>query len=155
MCCPSPTATSAGLRKLFERAIGGFYEVVLSPQGWRVLKGRTLHWQIERKTPDIERMLPNMRTDIVLEHGSTSRRIVIDTKFNSILTSGWYRDETLRSGYLYQMYAYLQSQSGRGDPAADHAEGLLLHPCTGASIDEGRRDPGSSHPVRYRRSVSL
>ena len=144
---PLPDRDERWVRKLFERAIGGFYEVVLSQQGWRVHKGRTLHWRIERKTPDIERMLPNMRTDIVLEHGSTSRRIVIDTKFNSILTTGWYRDETLRSNYLYQMYAYLQSQSGHGDPVADRAEGLLLHPCTGSNIDEGVVI--QRHPIRF------
>ena len=144
---PLPDRDERWVRNLFERAIGGFYDVVLRSQGWRVAKGRTLRWQIERRTPDIERMLPTMRTDIVLEHGSASRRIVIDTKFNSILTSGWYRDETLRSGYLYQMYAYLQSQSGRGDPVADHAEGLLLHPCTGPSIDDAVVIQG--HPIRF------
>ena len=36
-----------------------------------------------------------------LEHDASDRRIVIDTKFTSILTDGWYRDETLRSGYLF------------------------------------------------------
>jgi 5-methylcytosine-specific restriction enzyme subunit McrC len=65
-------------------------------------------------------------TDIVLNHPLAGRRIVIDTKFNELLTRGWYRDETLRSGYLYQIYAYIRSQSGRGDKLADQAEGLLL-----------------------------
>ena len=78
---------------------------------------------------------------------AASRRIVIDTKFNSILTSGWYRDETLRSGYLHQMYTYLQSHSGRGDPVSDHAEGLLLHPCSGPTMDEAVVIHGSSRPV--------
>ena len=45
----------------------------------------------------------------------SGRRIVIDTKFTSIVTAGWYREETLRSGYVYQIYAYLRSQVGRGD----------------------------------------
>jgi 5-methylcytosine-specific restriction enzyme subunit McrC len=35
------------VRRLFERAIGGFYEVVLSPHGWRIGCGGTLSWQIE------------------------------------------------------------------------------------------------------------
>ena len=144
---PRPDRDERRVRKLFERAIGGFYKVVLSPQGWRVLQGHTLNWRIERKTTEIDRILPTMRTDIVLEQRLTARRIVIDTKFNSILTSGWYRDETLRSTYLYQMYAYLRSQSGRGDPVADHAEGLMLHPCTGPSIDEAVVIQG--HPIRF------
>jgi len=32
-----------------------------------------------------------MRTDIVLDHATSGRRIVIDTKFTSIVTRGWYR----------------------------------------------------------------
>ena len=77
-----------------------------------------------------------MRTDVVLIHAFTGRRIVIDTKFTSIVTSGRYRDETLRSGYVYQIYAYLQSQFGRGDPLADCASGLLLPPSVGDAVDE-------------------
>jgi 5-methylcytosine-specific restriction enzyme subunit McrC len=77
-----------------------------------VLCGGTLSWQIEQKTSGIDKILPTMRTDVVLDHPSTGRRIVIDTKFTSILTSGWYREETLRSGYVYQIYAYLRSRLG-------------------------------------------
>jgi 5-methylcytosine-specific restriction enzyme subunit McrC len=77
-----------------------------------------------------------MRTDVVLDHAPSGRRIVIDTKFTSIVTAGWYREETLRSGYVYQIYAYLRSQAGRGDPLADSASGLLLHPSVGAEVDQ-------------------
>ena len=124
------------IRRLFEKAVGGFYDVVLQPQGWRVRCGGTLGWQIEQKTPGIDRILPTMRTDVVLDHAPSGRRIVIDTKFTSIVTSGWYREETLRSGYVYQIYAYLRSQVGRGDPLADCASGLLLHPSVDSAVDE-------------------
>lgn len=124
------------IRRLFERAIGGFYDVVLSPKGWRVHCGRTLDWQIEHQTTGINKILPMMRTDVVLDHAPSGQRIVIDTKFTSIVTSGWYREKTLRSGYLYQMYAYLRSQVGYGDSLADRASGLLLHPAIGEMIDE-------------------
>ena len=49
---------------------------------------------------------------------------------------GWYREETLRSGYVYQIYAYLRSQVGRGDSLADYASRLLLHPSVGEAVDE-------------------
>jgi len=124
------------VRRLFERAVGGFYDVVLSPQGWLVRCGGTLSWQIEQKTPGIDQILPTMRTDVVLDHAPSGRRIVIDTKFTSIVTAGWYREETLRSGYVYQIYAYLRSQVGRGDGLADSATGLLLHPSVGGMVDE-------------------
>ena len=124
------------VRRLFEKAVGGFYDVVLQPQGWRVRCGGTLGWQMEQKTSGIDKILPTMRTDVVLDHAPSGRRIVIDTKFTSIVTSGWYREETLRSGYVYQIYAYLRSQVGRGDPLADSAIGLLLHPSVGDAVDE-------------------
>lgn len=131
-----PDRDEVWVRRLFERAVGGFYDVVLSPQGWRVRQGGALGWQIEGKTLGIDDILPTMKTDIVLDHPPSGRRIVIDTKFTSISTRGRYREETLRSGYLYQIYAYLRSQVGRGDPLADSACGLLLHPSVGQMVDE-------------------
>ena len=144
---PLPDREERWVRRLFERALGGFYDVVLSPQGWHVAAGRALAWQIEWASPGVDRILPNMRTDIVLDQPASNRRIVIDTKFTSILTRGWYRDETLRSGYLYQIYAYLRSQGGRGDTFADNAEGLLLHPSVGESVDEAVVVQG--HRIRF------
>ena len=135
------------VRRLFEKAVGGFYDVVLQPQGWRVWCSGTLSWQIEQKTAGIDKILPSMRTDVVLDHPITGRRIVIDTKFTSIVTNGWYREETLRSGYVYQIYAYLRSQVGRGDALADFASGLLLHPAIGQIVDETVAIQG--HHVRF------
>ena len=145
---PRPDRDEQWVRGLFERAVRGFYGVVLNGEGWRVEPGGTrLDWPIERSTPDIGRILPAMRTDIVLEHCPSGRRIVIDTKFNAILTSGWYREETLRSGHLYQIYAYLRSQAGQGDSMADRAEGVLLHPSVGRSVDETAVIQG--HAIRF------
>jgi 5-methylcytosine-specific restriction enzyme subunit McrC len=135
------------VRRLFERAIGGFYDVVLSREDWRVQCGGTLGWQIQGKTAGIEKILPTMRTDVVLTHAASGRRIVIDTKFTSIVTSGWYREETLRSGYVYQIYAYLRSQVGRGDALADSASGILLHPSVGDEVDESVSIQG--HTIRF------
>jgi 5-methylcytosine-specific restriction enzyme subunit McrC len=131
-----PDREERWVRRLYERAVGGFFAVVLTSRGWRVAPGATLAWQIGKSTSGIGKILPTMRTDVVLDHVPSSRRIVIDTKFNSLLTSGWYREESLRSGYVYQIYAYLRSQVGGRDPLSDHAEGLLLHPSVGETIDE-------------------
>jgi 5-methylcytosine-specific restriction enzyme subunit McrC len=124
------------IRKLYEKGIAGFYGVVLSGKGWRVDAGKTIGWLTEGKSPGIDRILPTMRTDIILDHSGAGRRIVIDTKFNSVVTHGWYREETLRSGYVYQIYAYLRSQEGNGDPLAAKASGLLLHPSVGDMVNE-------------------
>jgi 5-methylcytosine-specific restriction enzyme subunit McrC len=112
-----------------------------------VSRGRNLNWQIERKTGRVDDILPTMRTDVVLDHPATETRIIIDTKFTSILTGGWYRDESIRSGYLYQIYAYLRSQSGKGDRLADCAQGVLLHPSMGHPVDESVVIQG--HRIRF------
>lgn len=142
-----PGREEAWVRRLFERAVGGLYAVALRPLGWQVRGGVTLQWQISSKTEGIDDILPAMRTDVVLDHDGLGRRIVIDTKFTSIVTAGWYREQSLRSGYTYQMYAYLRSQVGCGDPLGDSASGLLLHPCVGAMIDETVVIQG--HPLRF------
>lgn len=124
------------IRKLYEKGIAGFYDVVLSKRGWRVDTGKIIGWQIKGKSLGIDKILPSMRTDIILDHSEAGRRIVVDTKFNSIVTRGWYREETLRSGYIYQIYAYLRSQEGNGDPLAENSSGLLLHPSVGDMFNE-------------------
>jgi 5-methylcytosine-specific restriction enzyme subunit McrC len=106
-----------------------------------------MNWQIERKTTAIDKILPTMRTDDVIDHPSTGQRIVIDTKFTSIVTSGWYREETLRSGYVYQIYAYLRAQVGCGDALADRESGLLLHPAISEMVDETALIQG--HAIRF------
>jgi len=135
------------VRKLFERAVGGFFQVVLPSTEWRVSTGGALAWPTTDGTAGIGRILPGMRTDIVLDNKASKRRIVIDTKFNAIVMNGWYREESLRSGYLYQMYAYLRSQEGSGDGYSDDAEGLLLHPAVGSSFDESVVIQG--HKIRF------
>jgi len=135
------------IRKLYEKAIAGFYEVVLTSEGWRVHAGKTLAWPVENRSARIDPILPTMRTDIVLEHPGRGRRIVIDTKFNAVLTPGWYREATLRSGYIYQIYAYLRSQAENGDPLAVSASGLLLHPAVGERVDEWVVIQG--HTIRF------
>lgn len=141
-----PEREIAWVRLLYEKAIAGFYDVVLTPIGWQISPAKPINWQIEEKTSGIDKILPSMRTDIVLDHPKSGQRIVIDTKFTSILTKGWYRDETLRSGYVYQIYAYLRSQEGR-DPLDLKASGLLLHPSIDKVVDESVVIQG--HAIRF------
>ena len=135
------------IRKLYEKGIAGFYEVVLAGQGWRVDAGKSIGWLVDSKSSGIDRILPAMRTDIVLDYPEAGRRIVIDTKLNSVVTSGWYREETLRSEYVYQIYAYLGSQEGQGDRLAESASGLLLHPSVGDLVNEAAVI--QNHEIRF------
>jgi 5-methylcytosine-specific restriction enzyme subunit McrC len=46
---PQPDREKVWARKLFERAIGGFYAHVLGPHGWGVEQGKPLSWKIEAR----------------------------------------------------------------------------------------------------------
>ena len=121
--------------RLFEKAVHGFYTHILSGQGWSVNAPR-YGWQVDIATEGARKILPQMKTDIVLEHAIQNVRIVIDTKFTSIIKRGWYREETLSSGYIYQIYAYLRSQEKLEDPLSEKSYGLLLHPTVDEDVDE-------------------
>ena len=124
------------LRRLYEKAIGGFYRLHLGEAQWLVHTGMTLRWPIEEATSGAEQVFPSMRTDIVIDRRDRPQRLVIDTKFTGVLGRGWYRDQTLKSGYIYQLYAYLRSQVDNGNPWSANASGLLLHPAINGGFDE-------------------
>ncbi|WP_224769007.1 5-methylcytosine restriction system specificity protein McrC [Nocardioides ochotonae] len=135
---PLPAQDDGYLRRLFENAAFGVYRHHLTPLGWRVKHGAKQDWDISEATDGMRAVLPGMQLDIVLEHpcpdGHGPRRIVIDTKFTSVTKAGNYRAQTLKSEYLYQIYAYLMSQaSAEGETPS---EGLMLHPTVDGTFDE-------------------
>jgi 5-methylcytosine-specific restriction enzyme subunit McrC len=136
------------VRRLFEKAVGGFYTVELIPKGWRVHPGEVLQWPVSTATEGIKEILPSMRTDIGLV-APDGHRTVIDTKFTAIVTKGWYREESLKSAYLYQLYAYLRSQEriDQSDWPWNRATGILLHPAIGKHFDEAVTIQG--HEIRF------
>lgn len=143
-----PDSTNHLIRRLFERAVGNALRIELQPFGWTVVQGRRLSWPVDLATPGIAAILPGMQTDIELNQLATGRRIVIDTKFTSIFTASTYREQILKSGYLYQLYTYLRSQERSDDPATLTAEGMLLHPQTGGAVDELMTVQG--HSMRFK-----
>ena len=132
---------------LYERAVFGFYDYVLTPQGWTVSHGEILRWPEPKLSAGMKSVLPRMKTDIVIEHKLNQRRIVIDTKFNPLLKEGQYGGMTLKSTYLYQIYAYLRSQENSENELALHSEGLMLHPSTEEMFDEALELQG--HLIRF------
>ena len=53
----------------------------------------------------------------------------------------------MRSGYIYQIYAYLRSQENGNNPLSRNASGLLLHPSINGMIDESAIIQG--HNIRF------
>jgi 5-methylcytosine-specific restriction enzyme subunit McrC len=142
----APDREEVWVRRLFEKAVLGFARVEFEPLGVRVRGPAPLDWQVSSATAGLPAILPRMVTDIVLDQPDIRRRLVIDTKFTSILAPGRFREASLKSGYLYQMYAYLRSQEGR-DEGWDAAGGLFLHPAINATVHE--RVVIQSHDITF------
>ncbi|WP_433608904.1 5-methylcytosine-specific restriction endonuclease system specificity protein McrC [Prescottella agglutinans] len=123
----------AEMRRLYEAAVRGFYRATLSAR-WRVHSGeKRLRWPTEDETPRVRQILPVMRADTVLE--TTTRRIVVETKFTDALKPNQYGAVKLARGHIFQLYAYIQSQHEQ-DALAATAEGVLLYPTVGEHLDE-------------------
>jgi 5-methylcytosine-specific restriction enzyme subunit McrC len=115
--------------RLFEAFVRNFYRLHLP--GHRV-GSETLAWHDELACA----LAPAMRTDITItEAAPPHRRLVIDTKFSkTTLSVGQYGDERIKSGNLYQLYAYLRTQEHRGESFRT-ANGMLLYPKTARDVD--------------------
>ncbi|HDV8353877.1 TPA: 5-methylcytosine-specific restriction endonuclease system specificity protein McrC [Burkholderia vietnamiensis] len=131
----SPERGDIWVRRLFEKAVLGFARVELEPIGWRVRGGTQMDWQVSAASDGVAAILPGMITDIIIDDPEAGRRLVIDTKFTSVLGASRFGGVSLKSSYLYQMYTYLRSQEGR-DLLWDQASGLFLHPAVDARIRE-------------------
>jgi len=139
----APEREEHWVRRLFQSAVLGFARAELKPLGWSVRGGLSLHWQVTTTSDGIAEILPKMVTDIVLDPPPGGRRVVVDTKFASILESRRFGGDSLKSGYIYQMYAYVRSQEGLG-VQWDDATGLFLHPAIGKTIYEHVKIQGHS-----------
>lgn len=107
---------------LFERFVRNFYRRHLP--AWKVKRDR-FKWDPIEGSPEDLALLPRMETDITLIR--SGRRFIIDTKF-SLTSLQRFRDkESLRSGHLYQLFAYLQNLSSIHGPEAK-IDGMLLYP---------------------------
>lgn len=144
---PKPDREIRLVRQLYQRGVEGFFRSRLASRGWLVSGPKKLKWQVAEQTSGISAYLPGMETDITLDHPETGRRIIVDTKFNEILTAGYHRDRTLRNGYLYQIYAYLRTQEKESDPVSLRTSGLLLHPAIGYMMDEAVEI--QEHKIRF------
>lgn len=133
---PKPEKQEQWVRKLFEKAVSGFYKLALPRQGWKVSSNKQLRWQVEQESTLIPSLLPTMELDIQLDHHQLKQRIVIDTKFTNIITKGRFDNTTFKSGYIYQLYAYIMSQKKEQDLLSLASSGMLLHPSVGEHYDE-------------------
>ena len=86
-----------------------------------------------------------MQTDIVLERIDTKTRMIIDTKFTTMVTENQYGKLRLKSDHIFQLYSYLKSQENNESSYA--ASGMLLYPSVGENVDESVTIQG--HRIRF------
>ena len=145
--------------KLYEDAVAGFYQVVLSERGWRVRPQSQISWQLADPTPRLRALMPGMKRDVTLE--GENRRIIIDTKFTSIISSGQHGSQSFRSQHIYQLYAYLRSQE-TDDPRVSEFNRRPALPVPGRWITTNRQpyratgsvSPPLTSPPKLKRSAS-
>lgn len=99
-------------------------------------------------------LLPVMRSDIVLESrdGGAVRQLIIDTKYYSRVLGERYGKQSLHSGNLYQVFAYVKNAEERlrREGVAHEVSGMLLYARTdeAAAPCETYRMSGNSISVR-------
>jgi 5-methylcytosine-specific restriction enzyme subunit McrC len=69
--------------------------------------------------------LPSMRTDMVLE--AQDRCIVLDTKYYTEALKRTFSKRKVRSGHLYQIFAYVENRAANFPGRPPH-EGMLVYP---------------------------
>ena len=128
--------TDTWLRQLFEKATIGFARVNLPASSWEISSGKRLSWQQESTSNNINNLLPNMLTDLIIEHSACQHRMIIDTKCTSIVRQSRSNKNKFKSEHIYQLYAYLRSQEKTTDTPSCHATGMLLYPAIDENINE-------------------
>ena len=148
---PTPDTQKEWLRKLFESAVRGFYQVNLSKKNYRVYSSnKQLNWIIDDASENGRELLPAMFIDIEISDIYSKKKLVIDTKFNEITRiDNRFRQsrERLRNSHIYQIYTYLRSQENTSDPKSLKSIGMLLHPTVDKEITE--RVTIQGHPIWF------
>lgn len=126
------------MARVFEEFVRNFYSA--EQQAFRV-EPLTINWDATRLSGGFGR-LPNMRVDVFLR--ARDRRIIIDTKYYAEALQSYHGTKSFHSENLYQLFSYLRNAAGNSSEFAG-AEGMLLYPCAGTSLNETFIVQG--HPV--------
>lgn len=121
------------LRFLFEKAIVGFCQIHFDHNNYSISSATQFKWQYTQSTNNIEKFMPNMKTDLIIENITTHNRLIIDTKCTSIFSK---KSSSFKTSHLYQLYAYVRSQEQINDPLSLSSSGMLLYPTVNKSIYE-------------------
>jgi 5-methylcytosine-specific restriction enzyme subunit McrC len=85
-------------------------------------KPKEIQWDTEHKHP----FLPVMVSDVFLSNGK--KKLIIDAKYYGEIFRKHYDNEIIRSGHLYQIYAYVKNEDKNH---SGNTDGVLLYAKTG------------------------
>lgn len=120
------------MAKLFEKFVLNFYKKSLSEQYY--VHSPKIVWKLgEQITRESYSLLPEMRTDIVVEDQKNKIQWIIDTKYyQKVLVSHvWSNIEKIHSSHLYQILAYVNNSNYKGQ-----IHGVLVYPVSGLELDQ-------------------
>lgn len=117
---------------LFEDFLRNFYRIEVEGvfPGYRVVGAEVIHWDTAEMDGEARKRLPVMETDISLR--TPSGYLIIDAKYYKETMAGQF-GKKVRSGHLYQLFAYLRNVAARGSDF-ENAAGLLLYPAARESV---------------------
>ena len=110
------------MARLFESFVRNFYKI---EQSEFTVKREEIKWKCTPEGEIDRQMLPTMLTDISLS--SSTRKIIIDTKFYKEAFKAKYTQKKINSNHLYQLFAYLKNQESDLE-ITKTCEGILLYP---------------------------
>ena len=109
------------MARLFEAFLFNFYR---KESDFKVRR-ETIKWNAVHIS-GADDLLPTMKTDITLEKGN--RKILMDAKYYKQALQSYYDKESIHSGNLYQLTAYLRNNEN------PNAEGILIYPAVKKEI---------------------
>lgn len=133
------------MSKLYEQFVLNFYKFHLSPEEFKVYSPK-LEWILDQPiTKNAKLILPEMRTDVVIEDKQMNRQLIIDTKYyaEALIKGNYNTVSKARVNHLYQIYAYLCNSRFQGA-----VSGILLYPTVENELNE--YFPISQKPIEIR-----
>lgn len=135
------------MARLFEAFVRNFLKIELEPlsPACEVIGAEEITWNVSYADDASIALLPKMKTDISIAW--PDRYLIIDTKFYSQTLQTYYDKESIHSGHLYQLFAYLKQIEGKG--ARYHeCDGMLIYPTVTDEVDLSFTTMG--HDVRVK-----
>ncbi|MBU3181650.1 5-methylcytosine restriction system specificity protein McrC [Clostridium psychrophilum] len=113
------------MAKLYEKFVLNFYSAHLDVKKYNVHAPK-LKWNLDETVSEEDLLLlPEMRTDIVIENKIENTQLIIDTKYyaETLVTSYRADIEKVRTSHLFQILAYVNNSNFLGE-----INGTLLYP---------------------------